>query len=474
MRHPAAVALKVLLALCLFAMSFIAGGGASGSGGRSATVRKIGPGAYYKKIVDTKRKRVIHVITVKLAAPSTIDVGLAGDELGHVERVSSLAARKGAIAAINGDFGTRELRPFNVYAEDGNLIQTERTWGRALALDATESRGFIGHPRVRVKLSPNRGTPITIDRVNNGPPETDEIALHTRFGRVVEQNPSGACSAQLVKRGERTINAFGAASQRYEVVAVQCSSKPMKMEKGIVVSVRQRGSRRGEITSLALGQKARLTWSLTRTENVLDVMGGNPMIVENGRVLRDVVTGCGFLCEVHPRTAVGLTADNKLLLVVVDGRRKGVPGMSLRALARWFVNQGAYRAMNLDGGGASEMWIHGEVVNIPSDGQERPAVNALLLLPGSDADQPTVPVPTPTPTPSPTPTLTPTPQATTTVDSAAAGSSGLSEAVARETLQEAAADPASLGGLADFLMRRGVDVPPWLQSAARDLRATER
>ena len=38
---------------------------------------------------------------------------------------------------------------------------------------------------------------------------------------------------------------------------------------------------------------------------------------------------------------------------------------------------GAQDAMNLDGGGSSELVLKGDIMNTPSDGQERPVASAL-------------------------------------------------------------------------------------------------
>lgn len=59
----------------------------------------------------------------------------------------------------------------------------------------------------------------------------------------------------------------------------------------------------------------------------------------------------------HPRTAVGFSADRRTLwLVVVDGRDPGVSeGMSTYELAAYMRSLGAAEALNLDGGGSSVM-----------------------------------------------------------------------------------------------------------------------
>lgn len=84
----------------------------------------------------------------------------------------------------------------------------------------------------------------------------------------------------------------------------------------------------------------------------------------------------------HPRTALGLSADKKkLLLVVVDGRSAKSTGVSCRELSALMLELGAWNATNLDGGGSSTMWVKGRgVVNTPSDGVERVVGNHLAVI----------------------------------------------------------------------------------------------
>jgi exopolysaccharide biosynthesis protein len=57
----------------------------------------------------------------------------------------------------------------------------------------------------------------------------------------------------------------------------------------------------------------------------------------------------------HPRTAAGVTADGRtLILVVIDGRQPGHSiGVTLPELAELMIGLGAVDAVNLDGGGSS-------------------------------------------------------------------------------------------------------------------------
>lgn len=80
----------------------------------------------------------------------------------------------------------------------------------------------------------------------------------------------------------------------------------------------------------------------------------------------------------HPRSAIAKTADNHLLLVAVDGRRKGISvGMSARELTRFLVKYfNPQYALNMDGGGSTTLCVRGQgdpetnVVNYPTDNKQ--------------------------------------------------------------------------------------------------------
>jgi len=89
-----------------------------------------------------------------------------------------------------------------------------------------------------------------------------------------------------------------------------------------------------------------------------------------------------FTRSPHPRTAVGLSRDAKTLyLVVADGRRTGVPGLTLAQLASFMAERlHVCSAINFDGGGSTAMWVGDHIVNRPSDGVERPVGDHLAVI----------------------------------------------------------------------------------------------
>ncbi|MBY0262968.1 MAG: phosphodiester glycosidase family protein [Phycisphaerales bacterium] len=89
----------------------------------------------------------------------------------------------------------------------------------------------------------------------------------------------------------------------------------------------------------------------------------------------------------HPRTAAGVSADGRtLVLVVIDGRQKDWSvGMTLPELADLLIQRGCTAGVNLDGGGSTTMAYTppgGEmkVMNRPSDGRPRAVANALAVV----------------------------------------------------------------------------------------------
>jgi len=110
-------------------------------------------------------------------------------------------------------------------------------------------------------------------------------------------------------------------------------------------------------------------------------VAGWPMVVQDCAPVAALPGSAHFTLAPHPRTAVGLSKDRRtLLLVVADGRREGVPGLTLPELAALMVEMGACSALNLDGGGSSALWLRDRIVNRPSDGFERKVANHLGVV----------------------------------------------------------------------------------------------
>lgn len=125
-------------------------------------------------------------------------------------------------------------------------------------------------------------------------------------------------------------------------------------------------------------------------------VAGTPWLVRDGqaRQPQDDATCANLCARTHPRTALGLDRSGRYLtLVLAEGRRGEVAGLSLSDLATLMVQAGVHQALNLDGGGSSSLLLQGRPVmqrpfNEPS---LRPLANALLIQWAPAPDPPTLP-----------------------------------------------------------------------------------
>ncbi len=176
--------------------------------------------------------------------------------------------------------------------------------------------------------------------------------------------------------------------------------------------------KRGEYLLMATGSRApllrrkinpRLKASVELTagpvsEDIFAVNGSPVLLVDGHASIREALEGWPFdradrvqATEMHkfvvlraPRSALGVTADGSVLLVVVDGHRfrddKGPVvsmngGATLAELRLIMQGLGARDAINLDGGGSSVVVGKRGVLSHPSDAVgERPVGDTLVVL----------------------------------------------------------------------------------------------
>lgn len=114
-------------------------------------------------------------------------------------------------------------------------------------------------------------------------------------------------------------------------------------------------------------------------------VGGGPVLLQNGGIRITNNEERKFMGKAindkHPRTAMGYTKDNKLIILVVQGRTPGLAeGATLTQEAQMLKELGCVEALNLDGGGSSCLLVNGKETIAPSDkGVQRP-VPAVFII----------------------------------------------------------------------------------------------
>ena len=118
---------------------------------------------------------------------------------------------------------------------------------------------------------------------------------------------------------------------------------------------------------------------------IKEAVGGSIFLVKNGEIA--VSTSADYYNSRASRTCVGITADGKVVLMVLDGRQEPFSaGGSAEEIAQIMLDAGCYTAINLDGGGSTTFAAKEEgadsvsIVNRPSDGYERSVSSSLLVV----------------------------------------------------------------------------------------------
>lgn len=308
-------------------------------------------------------------IRVNLNHPAVhIDLAPMGSGF-EVNSIRALAIRHGALAGVNGSFFHWTGRPLGLFIQDGKLI-TEDFYGRAALVMGTDGSAIIGHQTVEMELVlPNEKIPV--DGINR-PRQSGEVVLYTSDygtlararGRRLLIDPDGFVSDVL--SDDTKALEEGAFIVEFDHTAIdQETSLLHQLQPGDPVAFEYR---------LVPGHD----------ENVRLALGGGPLLLADGQIN---ITGVQerFQSDVllgrAPRTAIGLTANDEMLLLVVDGRRLGISnGVTLEELATLMLDLGADSAMNLDGGGSSTLVLRDRVLNQPSSGEERLVGNGLFVF----------------------------------------------------------------------------------------------
>src|SRR5688572_62597 len=115
------------------------------------------------------------------------------------------------------------------------------------------------------------------------------------------------------------------------------------------------------------------------------VVGGGPVLLQNGEIEITNNEERKFagkaIDDKHPRTAMGYTKDQKLIILVVQGRFPGIAeGATLGQEAKILQDLGCWEALNLDGGGSSCMLVNGKETIKPSDPAGQRAVPAVFII----------------------------------------------------------------------------------------------
>jgi uncharacterized protein YigE (DUF2233 family) len=306
-----------------------------------------------------------NILVLEPGAGLAIQPVLSNGAIAGLEPLAAMSARAKAVAAVNGSYFAPNGEIIGLLKIDGEIISTPTIPRTAVGVMPDGSIIF-DQVAYQGNLVLSDGRSLAISGLNRSRGDNEIILYTGYYGPRTGTNNFGI---------EYTVNSEGV------VTALATGNAPI--DPGAVV-VSAHGNAAKVLSGIKVGERITINHTLGPVwDKTVHALGAGPMLVKDGSIFLTTKTedfGSDVAGGRAPRTALGLTKEGKLLLVVVDGRQAGSTGMTLLELAMFMQELGAVDAMNLDGGGSSEMIVFDSVVNKPSDGRVRKLGDALAVV----------------------------------------------------------------------------------------------
>src|SRR5574344_750573 len=290
----------------------------------------------------------INVVEINRKANPKIELSptLSSNTLSSKSSIARIASKKNSIIAINGTyFKPQNGIPLGTLMIDKKIL-TGPIYNRvAMGISQTGFNmaqiQFLGSIKFNFKE-------IKIDNINQPRMLSTYVLAYTKeWGKTTPVSPK--YGMQVAIKDNRVVQTSTSpiviADNDYVLVGPIDKLRQLKKDMNVKVEI-----------------KFNPEWS-----EMEHIISGGPYLVKDGNVFVDMTEQkLGAIGGKNPRSAIGYTKDNNLILITVDGREQASVGMTLNELAKLMKQLGCINAMNLDGGGSSVMYVNGHIVNSPS------------------------------------------------------------------------------------------------------------
>ena len=384
--------LASLLVVVIFGSRMIAHGDPST---RDATAE---PGLSYTNIRVASEPWSIHVLKIDRSRKDlTFFAAHARDKVLAVsliaEQAQSVPRDVGrAIAGVNGDF---YLRDNPTYAGDPRGLQILN--GELISAPSTVCVWFApdGSPHLddvkgdfQITWPDGRKTPFGLNQQRAGPPPlppTTAVVFTPTYGPSTRTKGGG--EVILEKAGDGPwLPLQVSQTYRARIRAVQTNGNTRLDRDTMVLWLPP--ALLASLPEVTPGAQLQISTATTPDlKGVKAAIGGGPAIIENGKAFAVKNPPPGTppsysersKFERHPRSAVGWSPTH-VYFVTVDGRQPGLSvGIKLAELAEFMAELGCTEAMNFDGGKSAQMWMNGQIMNSPCQGEDTVACSLLVL-----------------------------------------------------------------------------------------------
>lgn len=268
----------------------------------------------------------------------------------NMVKLSKIAAGAKALAAVNGGFFSGS-RPIGTLIIDGLPVVLPYQ-NRSMAAWNDQAMQFAGGEfRARVSVG---GSPLTPVLINEPVP----------YGRLGIFTPAlGTALTRLGTNGTAYRIAGGKVADVRPAMGLRGT-----MAAGEWILVSRDGNFSAQVGDIA---KLEYEWREDSVMAMTNAVQAGPLLFSPGRTFSEEGFGEGIIQYRHPRTLLGWDGKN-MVWIVADGRSSWhSQGLTLSEAAWLGQSLKLKSLLNLDGGGSSELWWNGRVVNAVSDARER-------------------------------------------------------------------------------------------------------
>jgi hypothetical protein len=351
------------------------------AGQQLATIAReqaIGPGTTLLRVRRRARRdaTAAFVIRVDLTNPQVRAGLLYPGRIAAVRRLSTMAARAGAFAAVNGDFFNIGLSgaPVGPVVGGGRLLKGPERDRELVAGVGTDGVGRIAHVWLQGEVTLPGGIHRALSVLNDAAVGPKPMLGPNGVALFTEQ--WGTYPLTGAVRGRHHITEVLVARGHVRRVRHVPGRGPIPADGYILLGA---GSGGGALARLHRGQPVSVSYGQGTDAGVpfRFAVGGKYLLLEHGQVQPGIPAGRG-----QPRTAVGFADDgHELFLSVTVGQRPGVPGLTLPQEARFLRGLGVSDAVALDDGGSTTIVarLGGRLrlINKPSGGTQRKVANGI-------------------------------------------------------------------------------------------------
>lgn len=316
----------------------------------SSNVVEVEKGVKYVRMIRFYKNKPVRINIVEMSLGVNqglaVEPAIASETLTSRNKISNIAGRDNAIVAINGGY----FKP-QTGVPLGTLMINKKVYTGPIydrvAMGIFDNGFEMARVQLKANVVTNKGG-LKIDNINQPRMlSTNTIVYTPDWGEY--SPPSPKYGKQLVISGGKLIKTSYGRSQI--------------PKDGFVIVGPQKS-----LDTIANARKFKLDIKINpEWKDVNHIISGGPYLVKNGDIYVDMTAQkLASIGGRNPRTAIGYTKDNSLIMLTADGREGASIGLTLIELANLMKELGCVNAMNLDGGGSTVMYVKGKIVNKPA------------------------------------------------------------------------------------------------------------